>query len=136
MTCRCATSAEHSARAEAQQAESYRYEIDRIKAQTPDATKYQIIDVARVGQHLVLKVLYPNCSKCSYEGNKILVFLNVTEKDVIFWKEIDPHFRPPGKTSARHQAPSPAARFPASPNGWADAMEYAKSRSASCVKPS
>lgn len=97
-----------------------------IYAKTPDADRYEITDVQRVGPHLVLKVLYPNCTKCTYEGNKVMVFLNVTEAEVLRWKRIDPHFRPPQKKPS--EAPSPAARFPASPEGWADALAYAESK--------
>lgn len=97
---------------------------------TPDKFKYSIVDSERIGAHLVLKVLYPNCKKCSYEGNKVLVYLNVAEKDVLRWKEIDPHFAAPPSIGSRRtdQAPSPAARFPASPEGWKDAIEYCKSK--------
>lgn len=92
---------------------------------TPDASNYQIVDVHRVGSNLVLKVLYPNCKKCAYEGNKVMVFLNVTEATVIRWRTIDPHFRDPKMGVHPSEAPAPAARFPASDEGWADAIEYA-----------
>lgn len=92
---------------------------------TPDKKKYQIVDAHRVGKHLVLKVLYPNCRNCSYEGNKVMVFFNVTELDVLKWAEIDPHFRNPKASRSSTQAPGPAARFPASDEGWRDAIDYA-----------
>jgi hypothetical protein len=95
---------------------------------TPDAEKYTIEDVARVGANLVLKVNYPNCVLCAYEGTKVLVFLNVTELEALRWKRIDPHFRAPSKVALATEAPSPAARFPASDEGWKDALEYAKAR--------
>lgn len=96
---------------------------------TPDKFKYEIVDACRVGSHLVLKVLYPNCKKCSYEGNKVLVFLGVSEMQVLKWKEIDPHFRETHDyLQLPSQAPSPAARFPASQQGWEDALAYAKSK--------
>ncbi len=94
---------------------------------TPDSYKYTIEDVEQIGEHLVLKVKYPNCNNCSYEGNKVIVFLNCSTKDALKWKKIDPHFRDPkldlGKTKT--EAPSPAARFPANPEGWCDAIAYA-----------
>lgn len=96
---------------------------------TPDSENYEIIVFERVGEHLVLKVRYPNCSNCSYEGDKVMVFLNVEEKDVIMWKKIDPHFRNPTQTIDNKQAPSPAARFPASTKGWSDAVTFANGRS-------
>lgn len=95
--------------------------------ETPDAEKYTIERFERVGDHVVLDVLYPNCKKCAYEGHKVMVFLNVTEMQAMRWRTIDPHFRDtkkklPGAT----EAPSPAVRFPASLEGWADAIEYAE----------
>ncbi len=94
---------------------------------TPDSHKYEIVDAVRVGNHLVLKVQYPNCSKCSYEGNKVMVFLNVSEMQVLKWKVIDPHFRAPN-TSLPKESPGPNARFPASKEGWEDALAYAASK--------
>jgi hypothetical protein len=94
--------------------------------QTPDASNYEIVDVQRVENHLVMKVLYPNCRLCAYEGNKVMVFLDVTEAQVLRWKKIDPHFRANSLVSNRSpSAPSPAARFPATPEGWRDALDYA-----------
>lgn len=132
MTCRhapgdpsCGSYARESA-AEDLRAEKRRAE--RLEAQllskTPDKEKFEIIDMERVGPHVVLKVLYPNCAKCSYEGNKVMVFLNVSEKDMIAWRVIDPHFRNPA-VAVKREAPSPAARFPASKEGWSDAIAYA-----------
>lgn len=94
---------------------------------TPDASKYHIEDVARVGSHLVLKVKYPNCSRCSFEGVKVMVFLNVSEADALRWRQIDPHFRDP-KLKSFTSAPSPAARFPATSEGWSDALAYAQGK--------
>src|SRR3954464_15358276 len=91
---------------------------------TPDSSNYTIEDVCRVGQNVVLKVKYPNCSNCAYEGNKVMVFLNVTETQILRWKKIDPHFRDPVRAILSSEAPSPAARFPASPEGWKDAIQY------------
>lgn len=98
----------------------------KLEARTPDKNNYEILEAARFGKHLVLKVQYPNCSRCSYEGTKVMVFLNISEMEALKWKEIDPHFRD-GKGSVT-AAPSPAARFPASPQGWNDAVEYAKNK--------
>lgn len=91
---------------------------------TPDSSNYQIDRFERIGAHLVLRVKYPNCSNCSFEGNKVMVFLNVEEKDAIMWRKIDPHFRPGQRRHSNTEAPSPAARFPASDQGWKDALEY------------
>ena len=95
---------------------------------TPDASRFSIEEAERVGLHLVLKVKYPNCARCAFEGNKVMVFLNVTELQVLKWKKIDPHFRAPDSTFFPSDAPSPAARFPASPDGWSDALKYARGK--------
>lgn len=94
------------------------------KPATPDAARYEIVDVQRVGAHLVLKVKYPNCFACSYEGHKVMVFANATESSVLKWRNIDPHFRNDNHLDPT-KAPGPAARFPASDVGWADALAYA-----------
>ena len=93
---------------------------------TPDSKNYSIEDVVAVGKNVVLKVKYPNCSNCAFEGTKVMVFLNTTLIEVIKWKEIDPHFREQSKSFIATKAPSPAARFPSSANGWNDALEYAR----------
>jgi hypothetical protein len=107
-----------------------RYEPPPPEPKTPDAENYEIIDMARVGPHVVLTVKYPNCRSCSYEGQKIMVFLNVTEVQILKWRKIDPHFRDPKDPRAPNsrEAPSPAARFPASQEGLSDAIDYANKK--------
>lgn len=116
---------------------SYKSNLERLKKDyekqfsssvTPDSKNYEIIDVEPVGSHLVMKVLYTNCKKCSYEGNKIMVFLNCTMKEAMKWKTIDPHFRDiiPIEARISTEAPGPDARFPASEAGWEMAVEWAK----------
>jgi hypothetical protein len=56
-----------------------------------------------------------------------MVFLNTTLLNALHWKKIDPHFGD-DKKRVKDEAPSPAARFPASKEGWEDALEYAKSK--------
>lgn len=105
-------------------------EIVALRAQispTPDSKNYDVVEVEEVGRCVVMKVRYPNCAKCSYEGLKVMVFSNVTIKDAIRWKKIDPHFRKPG-TAAAYDAPSPVARFPGSDDGWRDALAYAQEK--------
>ena len=119
MTCR------HSANDPACSANQRTY-TETLDPPTPDSKRYEVVDVKRVGPHLVLKVKYPNCFACAYEGNKVMVFINVTEGDVLKWRSIDPHFRADQSTDPT-RAPSPAARFPASDAGWADALAYAAS---------
>lgn len=95
---------------------------------TPDSSNYRIEEAERIGSHLVVRVRYPSCSRCEFDGNKVMVFLNVTEMQVIRWRRIDPHFRPPEKSPLDTEAPSPAARFPATREGWADAVSYARGK--------
>lgn len=98
----------------------------RAAPATPDARTYDVLDVARVGEHLVLKVRYPNCAKCAFEGTKVMVFLDVPEAQAMRWRRIDPHFRDANPLS--DEAPSPAARFPATSEGWRDALAYAATK--------
>lgn len=109
---------------------AYRDRVQReyYESTTPDASKYEIVEVERIGAHLVMKVRYPNCTRCAFEGTKVMVFLNVTEVQVIRWRKIDPHFRPVAKLPQVQDAPSPSARFPASKEGWDDALAYARSK--------
>jgi hypothetical protein len=126
---------------------SYQAHIDSAKrlleetksADTPDASNFDIEDVKQIGGHLVLKVRYPNCARCAYEGVKVMVFLNTTTIHAMRWKTIDPHFRAPRQPIAldgpadrnlvarlAREAPSPAARFPGNDTGWYDACAYAE----------
>lgn len=57
--------------------------LREIESRTPDAERFEIEDVVAVGSHLVLKVKYPNCERCSYEGTKIMVFLNCSTIDAL-----------------------------------------------------
>lgn len=107
-----------------------RTRLKSFEERTPDPDKFEIVDVEQVGPHLVLKVKYLSCVKCAFEGTKVLVIFNSTIKDVIRWKRIDPHFRDPSAAGLPYgtakESPSPAARFPGSPQGWTDAMEWAQ----------
>jgi len=93
---------------------------------TPDASKYEVEDAVEVGAFLVMKVKYPNCRRCAYEGTKVLVFRGVSTIDALKWKKIDPHFRDPKRSNFPTEAPTPVARFPASDEGWADAQNYVR----------
>jgi len=106
-----------------------RQRTEYLEDRTPNPGKYEILDARRVGGHLVLKVRYLGCNKCYYGGAKVMVFLNVSEVEVIRWRRIDPHFIESDMKSSADEAPSPAARFPASDEGWADAIEYAQGKS-------
>jgi len=64
--------------------------LEKIASESPDAEKFEIEEIEEVGRFLVMKVKYPNCSKCEYEGSKIMVFCDVTMKDAVKWRKIDP----------------------------------------------
>jgi hypothetical protein len=95
--------------------------------QTPDASLYEVLDVDQVNNHLVMRLRYPNCARCDYEGVKVLVFLDTTAMVALKWKRIDPHFRDPKVKRLPTEAPGPAARFPGSDQGWSEALRYAGS---------
>jgi hypothetical protein len=132
MTCRhapgdpnCSSSAEGQARAARQSAQYARQELE---ARTPDPDEFEVLEVEQVGKHLVAKVRYSSCTKCSFDAQKVMVFFDVKVKEVIYWKRIDPHFREPPKAGNRKHAPPPRARFPADDAGWAHAMEFARAQ--------
>ncbi len=94
---------------------------------TPDNSKFEIMDTffwsGEEYPTAVLKVKYESCPDCSYEGIKILVYKNVTMKDMLKWRVIDPHFSDKQPKDHKH-APSPIARFPASDEGWEAALSF------------
>lgn len=146
MTCHCRSPEEHARRAEeqaqysAQQSAEYERKkaaereaeanrrIAELAARSPNPDEFKIVDYEQVDKHLVLKVRYPSCKKCAYDQCKVMVFLNATMKRALAWTRIDPHFRE--EKNASPEAPSPAARFPASLEGWSDAIAYARSKEA------
>lgn len=95
--------------------------------ETPDSMRYTVLDIYRSGKYVALKVEYPNCALCSYEGVKVMVF-EADEKDIINWRKIDPHFRDPSAPRDKAEAPPPLARFPANTAGWFEARDYASRR--------
>lgn len=137
--CRCSSPQMHADRAMADAAasarsarESAKAESDRraaeLAARTPDPDQYEVVKVERVGPHLVLQVRYPSCTACAFEGLKTMVFLNASEVDSMRWRRIDPHFRAAPEKQNPRAAPSPAARFPGTSDGWSDAIGYARSK--------
>jgi hypothetical protein len=144
MTCRhrpgdpeCSSSPQGSARRASEAATSARQEVEGkfakeiafLKSQiaaTPDSRQYEILEAEEVGGNLVLKVKYPNCERCSYEGVKVMVYLGCSVKAALRWKIIDPHFRDPVIKLDAKTAPGPDARFPGSQQGWQHALWYAQ----------
>lgn len=95
---------------------------------TPDNERFDILRSEQVGPTLVVEIEYPNCAACAYEGHKVLVFTDTNLSQAIRWRRVDPHFRPPEDHTDPKIAPPPSARFPATPNGWEDALGYAKTK--------
>ena len=137
MTCRCRSREEHAARAVrrvAESAETYRVQAEKealekkVQALSPDNSRFRILKAQPVDNNLVLKVEYPNCKACSYEGIKVIVFQDVSPSDALLWETLDPHFRELDLSggSNPHAAPPPFARFPASDPGWAAAIRCAE----------
>lgn len=145
--CRCSSPHEHASRAEdqanysarasqeaadkeiAKTKREYEARAAELQTRTPNPDRYEVQEAVELNGHLILKVLYPNCSKCAFEGNKVMVFLRVNTAEAIKWKRIDPHFRSlliADRKSGIKEAPPPAARFPATAEGWSDALEFAR----------
>lgn len=137
MTCRHAAGdpncSSHPYNVQLREDEQYEARVAELKARTPDPDNFEIEEVEEVNGHLVLKVKYPNlarCNDCSFEGSKLMVFLNCTLKQAIKWTRIDPHFKDAQRAEGIgiKWSPSPSARFPASPEGWADAVAFASGK--------
>ena len=88
---------------------------------------FKIQGVEEIGNFLVLQILYPKCPACTFEGLKTLV-VEATIKQALFWRKADPHFRE--GPFLKNEMPSPAAIFPSTPTGLADAIAFAKYKNA------
>lgn len=101
--------------------------VAELPDRTPNPDVYDVLLAEQVGENLVMIVQYTSCTKCSYDAKKVMVFQDVTLKDAIRWKRIDPHFSDSERPDTH--APSPCARFPASEAGLRCAMAFAASLS-------
>ena len=105
---------------------SYKYRIVAPPPPaTPDSSNYEILDAQECKSNLVIKVKYPNCSNCAFEGVKVIVYKNTKIIDALKWRKIDPHFRLDDKNKPAVEAPSPSARFPGNQEGWTAAIAWA-----------
>jgi len=86
----------------------------------PDPKNFNVLMERSVGRFLVLYVRYPQCT--NYEGNKILVFKDVTLGELKAQGLIDPHF------SQDEVIHSPIARFEPTKRGWEWALAFAQSQ--------
>ena len=84
----------------------------------PDPDNYQIVRHEQIGDYLLVKILYPNCT--NYEGNKILVFKGIDINALRKQRQIDPHFSDKG---IYHH---PIARFIPTDEGWRMARKLAQ----------
>lgn len=87
------------------------------KLPNPNPNNYVILDSEQVGNNLVVRIKYPDCT--NYEGEKILVFANTTLPQLVKQKAIDPHF------SENKKYLSPIARFVPTSKGWTLALTCA-----------
>jgi hypothetical protein len=85
-----------------------------IAPPNPDPKQFRVEHYEKIGNGLVVLVVYPNCT--TYEGRKVLVFASTSITTVKSCKMLDPHFSdrldPPAGT------PIPVARFEPTDRGW------------------
>lgn len=104
---------------------------------SPDPDDFKIVGLNEPGGgYIVLRVRYPSCARCAFEGDKVLVFRGVSMLHILGWRKLDPHFRAdvPAQdlnkltkaqlADLRVSAPSPIARFPATDQGWLNAIRF------------
>ena len=82
----------------------------------PNPARFEILRTRKAGSSLVVEVVYPDCT--NYEGRKVMVFTNTTEKELLLVTHLDPHFSCWGG--------GPVARFEPTSRGWALAVACAK----------
>jgi hypothetical protein len=76
----------------------------------PDPKNYIIKRYIQIDKYLLIEINYPDCT--NYEGNKILLYENITLNQLKSQKLIDPHF------SENKNYVSPIARFEPTDKGW------------------
>lgn len=87
------------------------------KLPNPDPDNYKVTKAHEEGGYLIVMINYPDC--VNFEGNKILVFFEVTLIDLVNQKLIDPHFFP-----SDEKYKSPVARFVPTDEGWEMAKTF------------
>jgi len=90
----------------------------RPPAGNPDPSNYVLVKAEELPGYLVVMIKYPDCT--NYEGNKILLFEDLTLVQLVNQKLIDPHFF--NSTEFK----SPIARFVPTDAGWHMAVTLAK----------
>jgi hypothetical protein len=79
-------------------------------SRNPNPYVFKIVNHFEHNGFLLVLINYPNCT--NYEGNKVLLFKNMTYRRLMKQKVIDPHF------SATDKFNSPIARFEPTALGW------------------
>ena len=92
----------------------------------PDPKNFKITKARVFGDFLVIKVNYPNCK--NYEGNKILVYKNVSLERLFLQGSIDPHF------SDNKKMKSPIARFEPTNRGFSMAVRFVQNERLESLK--
>jgi hypothetical protein len=87
----------------------------------PNPDNWIILSHQKVGKLLVVKIKYPDCD--NYEGEKILVYENITLAKLRKQVKIDPHF------SENKEYKSPIARFVPTDRGWDMAITFCEALS-------
>lgn len=96
---------------------------EQIRKENGDASDFTVEFYEEYSPYLILKVTYPSCKNCSFEGTKLMVFKDVILLQVMQWRVIDPHFRG-NAPEDKLEAPSPVARFPATEEGLKAARTF------------
>ena len=83
----------------------------------PNPRRFNIFKSQQIRDYLVAKINYPDAT--NFEGNKILVFYKVTEKELRKQTVLDPHFY-------ENSHLSPIARFIPTDSGWFYAVDFCR----------
>lgn len=81
---------------------------------SPDPNHFKIVKAELMGRYILAWINYPNCK--NFEGDKILVFKDLSIKKLQELKTLDPHFTKSPK--------SPIARFKPTPQMWEVASHF------------
>lgn len=92
------------------------YGTRKVYAPNPDPANFEILKTVQVGNAVCATIRYPDCT--NFEGKKICVYANTTEKELLARTNLDPHFTKGDE--------SPIARFKPTKKGTALAMFVAR----------
>lgn len=94
-------------------------------APNPNPFLFEVMEARQVGKHVVAKIKYHGCT--TFEGTKVLVFLDLDGKVLYEATRIDPHFQERGRArlAGMVEEPLPFARFTPTQKGWRAALAFA-----------